>query len=55
MTWRLAEGESFLTAIVSQGKVFYQKDSLSGKSASKRQAVAALQWPAASAQRCEGC
>ena len=26
MTWRLAEGESFLTTIVSQGKVLYEKD-----------------------------
>jgi uncharacterized protein len=26
MAWRLAEGESFLTTIVSQGKVLYEKD-----------------------------
>jgi predicted nucleotidyltransferase len=26
MTWRLEEGESFLTTIVSQGKVLYEKD-----------------------------
>ena len=26
MKWRLEEGESFLTAIVSQGKVLYEKD-----------------------------
>src|SRR5438093_8745252 len=26
MSWRLAEGESFLTTIVSQGKVLYEKD-----------------------------
>jgi predicted nucleotidyltransferase len=26
MKWRLAEGESFLTTIVSQGKVLYEKD-----------------------------
>src|SRR5262249_18459342 len=25
MAWRLAEGESFLTAVVSQGKVLYEK------------------------------
>jgi predicted nucleotidyltransferase len=26
MTWRLAEGESFLTTIMSQGKILYEKD-----------------------------
>lgn len=26
MTWRLAEGESFLTTVVSKGKVLYEKD-----------------------------
>jgi predicted nucleotidyltransferase len=26
MVWRLAEGESFLTTIVSQGKVLYEKE-----------------------------
>jgi len=26
MTWRLEEGESFLTAIVSKGKILYEKD-----------------------------
>ncbi len=26
MTWRLAEGESFLTTVMSQGKVLYEKD-----------------------------
>jgi len=26
MAWRLEEGESFLTTIVSQGKVLYEKD-----------------------------
>src|SRR5437868_6180928 len=26
MSWRLKEGESFLTTIVSQGKVLYEKD-----------------------------
>jgi hypothetical protein len=26
MKWRLAEGESFTTTIVSQGKVLYEKD-----------------------------
>lgn len=26
MEWRLAEGESFLTTIMSQGKVLYEKD-----------------------------
>jgi len=26
MTWRLAEGESFTTTIVSKGKVLYEKD-----------------------------
>ncbi len=26
MAWRLAEGESFTTAVVSQGKVLYEKD-----------------------------
>jgi hypothetical protein len=26
MTWRLKEGESFLTTIVSRGKVLYEKD-----------------------------
>jgi predicted nucleotidyltransferase len=25
MTWRLAEGESFMTTVVSQGKVLYEK------------------------------
>ena len=28
--WRLAEGESFLTTIVSQGKVLYEKDESAG-------------------------
>src|SRR2546427_12152984 len=26
MSWRLEEGESFLTSIVSQGKILYEKD-----------------------------
>jgi predicted nucleotidyltransferase len=26
MAWRLAEGESFLTTIMSQGKILYEKD-----------------------------
>src|SRR5437764_4924812 len=26
MTWRLEEGESFLTAIMSRGKILYEKD-----------------------------
>ena len=26
MTWRLAEGESFLTTVMSKGKVLYEKD-----------------------------
>ncbi len=26
MQWRLAEGESFLTEILSKGKVLYEKD-----------------------------
>jgi hypothetical protein len=26
MAWRLEEGESFLTTIISQGKVLYEKD-----------------------------
>jgi hypothetical protein len=28
MSWRLEEGESFLTTIVSQGKVLYAEDPL---------------------------
>ncbi len=32
MAWRLEEGESFLTTIVTQGKVLYEKDDARGPS-----------------------
>ena len=40
--WRLAEGESFHTEIVTKGKVLYEKSDSGVGSTSKRQAKAAL-------------